>query len=152
LTNEKDTDKPCHIADVGHGFDDQGRKSDGEGFLRDWWSEEDAGHFKTRAEGLSSHYEDYEPVEGMKINGALTLGENIGDLGGLTVALSAYQRSLKGAEAPVLDGFTGVQRVFLSWAQVWACVYRDEELRRRAGNPKRPIVEREYIQRLLRQF
>lgn len=117
--------------EVSHGFDDQGRKSDGEGFLRDWWSEEDAGHFKTRAEGLSSHYEGYEPVEGMKINGALTLGENIGDLGGLTVALSAYQRSLKGVEAPVLDGFTGVQRVFLSWAQVWACVYRDEELRRR---------------------
>jgi len=117
--------------EISHGFDDQGRKSDGTGRLEDWWTEEDAERFKTRASKLSEHYESYQPLEGMKINGALTLGENIGDLGGLTIALKAYLRSLKGAPAPELDGFTGVQRLFLSWAQVWACKYREAELRRR---------------------
>lgn len=117
--------------EISHGFDDQGRKSDGEGRLQEWWSPEDAERFKARASKLSSHYEGYEPLEGMKINGALTLGENIGDLGGLTIAYQAYISSLNGKEAPTLDGFSGPQRVFLSWAQVWACKYREAELRRR---------------------
>ena len=137
--------------EVSHGFDDQGRKSDGEGFLRDWWSAEDAERFQSRAGALVTHYAEYEPVEGMKINGELTLGENIGDLGGLTVALSAYQRSLKGKEAPVLDGFTGAQRVFLSWAQVWACKYRDQELRRRVlTDPHSPAPYR--VKGIVRQL
>jgi len=117
--------------EISHGFDDQGRKSDGEGRLEDWWSAEDAERFSERAGKLSTHYEGYEPLEGMKINGALTLGENIGDLGGLTIAYEAYLSSLQGKPSPTLDGFTGPQRVFLSWAQVWACKYREAELRRR---------------------
>lgn len=117
--------------EISHGFDDQGRKSDGEGRLQDWWTAEDAERFQERASRLASHYESYEPIKGMKINGALTLGENIGDLGGLTIAYQAYLSSLNGKEAPILDGFSGSQRVFISWAQVWACQYREEELRRR---------------------
>ena len=84
-----------------------------------------------RATRLASHYEGYQPLEGLKINGQLTLGENIGDLGGLAVAHRAYLLSLAGKEAPNLDGFSGPQRFFMSWAQVWACKYREDELRQR---------------------
>jgi putative endopeptidase len=129
--------------EVSHGFDDQGRKSDGEGRLTDWWTENDAKRFQERAQKLSTHYEAYTPLEGMSINGALTLGENIGDLGGLTIAYKAYQLSLKGKAASVMDGFTGVQRFFLSWAQVWACKYREAELRRRLlTDPHSPTMYR----------
>ncbi|MEN8145523.1 MAG: M13 family metallopeptidase [Gemmatimonadota bacterium] len=114
-----------------HGFDDQGRKSDGDGNLRDWWTEKDGEEFKSRAGRLVDQYNEFSPIEGMNVNGELTLGENIGDLAGLTMAYRAYKRSLGGEEAPVIDGFTGDQRFFLGWAQVWRRKYRSEELRRR---------------------
>lgn len=114
-----------------HGFDDQGRKSDGDGNLRDWWTEEDAAEFKQRADKLVAQYDAFSPIEGMNVNGQLTLGENIGDLAGLTMAYRAYQLALGEREAPVIQGFTGDQRFFIGWAQVWRRKYRDNELRRR---------------------
>lgn len=117
--------------EITHGFDDQGRKSDGDGNLRDWWTEQDAAEFKKRAGVLIEQYNGYNPVDSMQVNGELTLGENIADLGGLTIAYNAYKMSLQGKEAPVIDGFTGEQRFFLGYAQVWRRKYRDEELRRR---------------------
>ncbi len=117
--------------EITHGFDDQGRKSDGDGNLLDWWTEQDAAEFKKRAGVLVEQYNGYNPVDSMQVNGELTLGENIADLGGLAIAYSAYKMSLQGKEAPVIDGFTGEQRFFLGYAQVWRRKYRDEELRRR---------------------
>ena len=114
-----------------HGFDDQGRKSDGDGNLRDWWTEQDAAEFAARANGLVEQYDAFSPVEGMNVNGKLTLGENIGDLAGLTMAYKAYRLSLGGEEPPVIDGFTGEQRFFMGWGQVWRRLYRDDELRNR---------------------
>ena len=103
-----------------HGFDDQGRKIDAKGALRDWWTAKDAAEFKRRAKILGDQYAKFEPVPGVHINPDLTMGENIADLGGLTMGLDAYHASLKGKKAPVLGGLTGDQRVFLGWAQVWA--------------------------------
>lgn len=117
--------------ELSHGFDDQGRKSDGDGNLRDWWSKQDADEFNKRAEQMVEQYNAYEPLPGKKVNGKLTLGENIGDLGGLTIAYRAYRLSLGGKEAPVIDGLTGDQRFFIGWAQVWRRKYRDAELERR---------------------
>ena len=117
--------------EISHGFDDQGRKSDGAGNLRDWWSPTDAAAFEERATRLGAQYDAFSPIEGMNVNGRLTMGENIGDLSGLTVAYEAYKLSLNGREAPVIDGFTGDQRFFLGWAQVWRRIYRDAELRNR---------------------
>jgi predicted metalloendopeptidase len=114
-----------------HGFDDQGRKSDGDGNLTDWWTDEDAKEFEKRAEVLVEQFNGYNPVDTFHVNGRLTLGENIADLGGLTIAYMAYKNSLDGDEAPVIEGFTGDQRFFLGWAQVWARKYRDETLRER---------------------
>jgi len=114
-----------------HGFDDQGRKSDGDGNLTDWWTEEDATEFEKRAEVLVEQFNQYNPVDTFHVNGRLTLGENIADLGGLTISYLAYKNSLGDEEAPVIDGFTGDQRFFLGWAQVWARKYRDETLRER---------------------
>lgn len=114
-----------------HGFDDQGRRSDGDGNLRDWWTEEDAAEFKRRAQGLVEQYGEYSPLEEGNVNGELTLGENIGDLSGLSIALKAYEISLQGKQAGVIDGYTGEQRFFLGWAQVWRRKYTTEELRRR---------------------
>jgi putative endopeptidase len=116
--------------EIGHGFDDQGRKYDGDGNLRDWWTEEDNDRFEERKNKLAAQYNGYEVVDGLTINGEFTSGENIGDLGGLGIAYKAYQLSLNGAEAPVLDGFTGDQRFFLGWAQVWRAKARDEEAKR----------------------
>jgi predicted metalloendopeptidase len=115
--------------EISHGFDDQGRKSDGDGNLRDWWTAEDAQKFEERAAKLGAIYESYSPVEGMKINGKLTMGENIGDLSGVAVAYRAYRMSLQGKEAPVIDGFTGDQRFFMGWAQVWRIKAREAALR-----------------------
>ncbi|HEY0304481.1 MAG TPA: M13 family metallopeptidase, partial [Longimicrobiales bacterium] len=115
--------------EISHGFDDQGRKSDGNGNLRDWWTAEDAKKFEERTTKLGAQYESYEPLPGMKINGKLTMGENIGDLSGMAVAYRAYKISLNGREAPVIDGFTGDQRFFMGWAQVWRIKARDEALR-----------------------
>ena len=117
--------------ELSHGFDDQGRKSDGDGNLRDWWSESDAQEFQARAAKLVAQYNRFAPIEGMQLNGELTLGENIGDLGGLTIAYRAYQLSLQGQAAPVIDGLTGDQRFFAGWSQIWRRKYRDAELRRR---------------------
>ena len=115
--------------EISHGFDDQGRKSDGLGNLRDWWAPEDAAAFQQRTDMLVAQYAGYSPVEGMNVNGRLTLGENIGDLSGLAVAYRAYQLSLGGRPAPVIGGFTGDQRFFLGWAQIWRSKARDEALR-----------------------
>ena len=112
-----------------HGFDDQGRKIDAKGALRDWWTAKDATEFKRRAKILGDQYAKFEPVPGVHINPDLTMGENIADLGGLTMALDAYHTSLKGKKAPVLGGLTGDQRVFLGWAQVWAGKATDDAIR-----------------------
>ncbi|WP_426041189.1 M13 family metallopeptidase [Brevundimonas sp. TWP2-3-4b1] len=115
--------------EITHGFDDQGRKTDGDGVLRDWWTAEDAAKFEERAAVLGAQYSALSPVEGANVNGDLTMGENIADLGGLLMALDAYHMSLNGQEAPVINGLTGDQRVFLGWAQVWRTNSRDEYLR-----------------------
>ncbi len=114
-----------------HGFDDQGRKSDGDGNLRDWWTEEDAAAFSGRAGDLVDQYNQFEVLPGKFLDGEFTLGENIGDLSGLAVAYKAYRMSLNGEEAPVIDGLTGDQRFFMGWAQVWRRLYRDENLEMR---------------------
>lgn len=129
--------------EIGHGFDDQGSKSDGTGLLRDWWSEEDLKRFKTRTDALVAQYDAYEPLPGEFVNGRLTLGENIGDLGGLGIAYEAYKLSLNGKEAPVIDGFTGDQRFFMAWAQVWRRLYRDATLSYRLKiDPHSPSEQR----------
>lgn len=114
-----------------HGFDDQGRKTDGDGNLHDWWTEEDGIKFKKRTDVMVEQYNQFTPVDTMHVNGNLTLGENIADLGGLTISYYAYKMSLGAKEVPVLDGMTGDQRFFAGWAQVWRRKYRPEELRRR---------------------
>jgi endothelin-converting enzyme/putative endopeptidase len=116
--------------EIGHGFDDQGRKSDGDGNLQDWWTEEDNVRFEERKNMLAAQYNGYEVIDGLTINGEFTSGENIGDLGGLGIAYKAYHLSLDGKEAPVIDGFTGDQRFFLGWAQVWRGKARDAEAKR----------------------
>jgi len=129
--------------EISHGFDDQGRKSDGDGVLRDWWTAEDAEKFNAQAAKLGAQYGAFEPLPGAKVRGDLTMGENIGDMGGLSLALDAYHASLKGRPAPVLDGLTGDQRVFLGWAQVWRERIRDETLRQRlVSDPHSPAVYR----------
>lgn len=115
--------------EIGHGFDDQGRKFAADGSLTDWWTEADSAAFGERAKKLIVQYSQFEALPGLKVNGAITIGENIGDLGGLNMALHAYKLSLGGKEPPVIDGLTGVQRFFLSWAQVWRSKYRDEAIR-----------------------
>ncbi|OYW30103.1 MAG: peptidase M13 [Caulobacter sp. 12-67-6] len=115
--------------EIGHGFDDQGRKSDGDGVLRDWWTAEDAAKFKAQADRLGAQYGAFEPLPGLKLNGPLTMGENIGDMGGLAFGLDAYHASLGGKPAPILDGLTGDQRVYLGWAQVWRQKQREEALK-----------------------
>jgi len=114
--------------EISHGFDDQGRKSDGDGVLKDWWTPEDAAKFNERAAKLGEQYESIEVLPGEKINGKLTMGENIGDMGGINLALDAYHASLDGKPAPVIDGTTGDQRFFLGWAQVWRQKIRQETL------------------------
>ena len=111
-----------------HGFDDQGRKYDGNGNLRDWWTEADATAFSERANKLVAQYNQFEVLPGKFLNGDFTLGENIGDLSGLAVAYRAYKMSLNGQEDEVIDGFTGDQRFFIGWAQVWRRLYREENL------------------------
>lgn len=105
--------------EMGHGFDDQGSKSDANGIQRNWWTDEDRAAFEAKADMLAEQYNQYEPIEGNFVNGRNSLGENIGDVGGLSMAYHAYKLSLNGKEAPVIDGLTGDQRFFLAWAQVW---------------------------------
>jgi putative endopeptidase len=126
-----------------HGFDDQGRQFDGTGTLSDWWAPQDAAKFTAQTERLGAQYSSYEPIKGAHVNGGLTMGENIADLGGLLLGLDAYHLYLKGAPAPVLDGVTGDQRVFLGWAQVWRGTSRDDALRRQlVTDPHSPPHER----------
>jgi len=115
--------------EITHAFDDQGRHSDGEGNLRDWWAPEDAANFTARAQRMIDQFDQYEPLPGLHIQGALALGENIADLGGLTVAYKAWQLSLDGQEPAELDGFSGEQRFFLGWGQIWRIQFREEALR-----------------------
>ncbi|HUO18738.1 MAG TPA: M13 family metallopeptidase [Steroidobacteraceae bacterium] len=125
--------------EMGHGFDDQGAKSDAHGVLHTWWLPEDTQAFRERVDRLVAQYDGYVVLPGLNINGRLTLGENIGDLGGLSVAYEAYHRALNGKAAPVLDGLTGDQRYFLAWAQVWRGLTRDEQLRTQVtSNPHSP--------------
>lgn len=120
--------------EMGHGFDDQGRKSDGDGVQRDWWTDADAEAYMERASKFSEQYSAFEPLPGEFLDGDLGLGENIGDLTGVTMAYDAYRKSLNGVEAPVIDGFTGDQRFFMAWAQVWAIKWRDEALSQQIKN------------------
>ncbi|HLT29569.1 MAG TPA: M13-type metalloendopeptidase [Myxococcaceae bacterium] len=115
--------------EISHGFDDQGSRSDGEGNLRNWWTDADREAFQDRTARLVAQYNAFSPMEGMHVNGALTLGENIGDLSGLTVAFRAYLNALGGKPAPELAGFSGPQRFFLGWAQVWRGLHREDYLR-----------------------
>ncbi|EME16671.1 M13 family metallopeptidase [Rhodococcus triatomae] len=127
--------------EIGHGFDDQGAKYDGDGNMIDWWTDDDRTEFGKRTKALVEQYNEFEPkaLPGHKVNGEFTIGENIGDLGGLSIALEAYRIALEGQDAPELDGLTGLQRVFFGWAQVWRTKARNEEaLRRLAVDPHSP--------------
>ena len=127
--------------EIGHGFDDQGAKYDGDGNMIDWWTDSDRSEFGKRTTALIDQYNEFEPkaLPGHKVNGQFTIGENIGDLGGLSIAVAAYKIALDGKDAPVLDGLTGLQRVFFGWSQVWRTKARDEEaIRRLAVDPHSP--------------
>ena len=127
--------------EIGHGFDDQGSKYDGDGNLVNWWSDIDRKEFEKRTKKLIDQYDQLSPsaAQDVKVNGALTVGENIGDLGGLTIAYKAYEISLNGKQPPVIDGYSGAQRFFMGWAQSWRGKYRAEEVRRRiATDPHSP--------------
>jgi putative endopeptidase len=127
--------------EIGHGFDDQGSKYDGDGALNNWWTDSDRAAFEERTKALISQYDALIPEEApdVNVNGALTIGENIGDLGGLTIAYKAYQISLQGKPSPVVDGMSGEKRLMLSWAQIWRNKVRPEEMRRRiATDPHSP--------------
>ena len=129
--------------EIGHGFDDKGSTFDGDGVLRNWWTDEDRTEFEKRTGALIAQYDEFKPFEDLAVNGEFTQGENIGDLGGITIGLLAYKMSLEGEEPPVIDGFTGLQRVFLGFGQVWRGIIRDEELRRRiAIDPHSPAIYR----------
>ena len=116
--------------EISHGFDDKGRLFDAQGNLADWWTQEDSAAFTARSLKLAQQYNSYFALPGLAINGQQTLGENIGDLGGVTIAYNALQRSLKGKDRPLIDGFTPEQRFFIAWAQVWRTKYRDDALKR----------------------
>ncbi|TFD07998.1 peptidase M13 [Cryobacterium sp. TMT1-2-2] len=127
--------------EIGHGFDDQGSKYDGDGRLTDWWTADDKAAFERRTTALIAQFDGLEPkaIPGNTVNGALTIGENIGDLGGLSIAWKAYLLSLNGEESPVIDGLTGAERFFLSWAQAWQMKLRDAEaIRLLAIDPHSP--------------
>ena len=141
--------------EIGHGFDDQGSQYDGEGNLVNWWTDEDRARFTARAEKLVAQYDGFEPraLPGHRVNGALTVGENIGDLGGLTIGLLAYELSLQGADAPVLAGLTGRQRVFQNWAVIWRSKRRHElEIQLLSVDPHSPPEFRANIVRNLDEF
>jgi putative endopeptidase len=129
--------------EISHGFDDQGSKFDGRGVLHMWWTEADRKNFETRATALVEQYNGYEPLPGLKLNGKLTLGENIADLAGLVIARQGYHLSLKGKQAPVMDGYTGDQRLYLAYAQVWRGKQTDASMRQRVlSNPHSPVEYR----------
>ena len=127
--------------EIGHGFDDQGSKYDGDGNMVDWWTAEDLAKFEELTKGLIAQFDKLSPAiaPDVHVNGAFTIGENIGDLGGLAISYKAYKLALNGAQAPVIDGFTGEQRFFIAYAQAWRGKYRAEEVKRRiATDPHSP--------------
>lgn len=129
--------------EIGHGFDDQGSAFDGTGTMKNWWTPQDLAAFKKRTSALVAQYSSFKAFPDLNVNGDFTLGENIGDLGGLSIAIKAYKATLNGKEAPVMDGFTGMQRVFLGWGQVWAEKIREEALRSQiASDPHSPALFR----------
>jgi predicted metalloendopeptidase len=129
--------------EMGHGFDDQGRRYDATGALRDWWAPKDGEEYTRRAQLLVQQFNQFEPLPGLRVNGELTLGENIGDLTGVVIAHRAYELSRDGAAAPVLDGLTGDQRFFFGWAQAWRSKMRDDALRQQVlTNPHAPEMYR----------
>ena len=141
--------------EIGHGFDDQGSQYDGDGNLVNWWTDEDRAQFKVRADKLIAQYDGFEPrgMPGRNVNGALTVGENIGDLGGLTIALLAYELSLRGKAPPVIDGLSGRQRLFQNWAYVWRVKRRPElALQLLSVDPHAPAEFRANIVRNLDEF
>ncbi|MGZ7014853.1 MAG: M13 family metallopeptidase [Acidimicrobiales bacterium] len=141
--------------EIGHGFDDQGSQYDGEGNLVNWWTDDDRSRFTDRAERLIAQYDGFEPrdLPGHQVNGALTVGENIGDLGGLTIALLAYEVSLAGADAPVIDGLTGRQRLFRNWGLIWRIKSRPElALQMLSVDPHSPPEFRANVVRNLDEF
>ena len=136
--------------EISHHFDDQGAKYDENGRLNEWWTEADRKAFEAAGKALIAQYDAYEIFPGANVKGAFTLGENIGDLAGLTIAYDAWKHSLNGAEAPVLDGFTGDQRFYLGWAQVWRRNYREANLRQRLiTDPHSPSEQRSAVVRNL---
>ena len=139
--------------EISHHFDDQGAKYDMHGKLSDWWTTEDVARFGVLTGQIVKQYDGYEPLPGMHIQGALTQGENIADLAGLTVAYEAYRISLKGRQAPTIDGFSGDQRFYLGWAQVWRRNYREANLRQRLlTDPHSPSIQRSWVVRNLDPF
>lgn len=129
--------------EMGHGFDDQGRRFDATGALKDWWTKSDEAEYMKRAKVLVEQYNEFEPLPGLHVNGELTLGENIADLTGLVISHQAYRLSLKGKEAPTLDGFTGDQRFYIGWGQAWKSKERDDSLRQQVlTNPHSPEMYR----------
>jgi putative endopeptidase len=125
--------------EMGHGFDDQGAKFDGEGNMRDWWTESDLKAFTAKGNALIAQYSGYKVYDDLNVNGELTLGENIGDLSGVTIAYRAYKMSLNGNEAPVIDGLTGDQRFFMGFTQIWRVKMKEEAMRNRvATDPHSP--------------
>ena len=139
--------------EISHHFDDQGRKYDKTGRLADWWTKEDAARFKALTDKVVAQYGAYEPLPGKRVNGELTLGENMADLAGITIAYDAWKRSLNGKPAPVIDGFTGEQRFFLGFSQVWRQKYRDATLLQQlVTDPHSPGHFRPYVVRNLDSF
>ena len=136
--------------ELSHHFDDQGAKYDREGRLSDWWTTQDVAAFNSRLDALGKQYDAYEPLPGLHVNGKLTMGENVADLAGLTVAYDAYKMSLGGAPAPTIDGTSGDQRFYLGWAQVWRRNYREANLRQRLlTDPHSPSEQRVSVVRNL---
>ena len=136
--------------EVSHHFDDQGAKYDETGKLADWWTPADVAAFEAAGKALVAQYDAYEVLPGEKLDGTFTLGENIGDLAGLTIAYDAYKKSLGGKEAPVIGGLTGDQRFFLGWAQVWRRNYREQNLSQRiTTDPHSPSIQRTWVSRNL---
>jgi putative endopeptidase len=136
--------------EISHHFDDQGSKYDEKGRLSDWWTDSDVKAFEAAGKSLIAQYDKYEIFPGEFVKGEFTLGENIGDLAGLTIAYDAYQKSLGGKAAPVIDGVTGDQRFFMGWAQVWRRKYREANLRQRLlTDPHSPSAQRAWVVRNL---
>ena len=136
--------------EISHHFDDQGAKYDETGKLADWWTPADVAAFEAAGKALVAQYDAYEVLPGEKLDGTFTLGENIGDLAGLTIAYDAYKKSLGGKDAPVIDGLTGDQRFFLGWAQVWRRNYREQNLSQRiTTDPHSPSIQRTWVSRNL---